>query len=99
MMEMRTAVIPIFIVILPCGIVYFVIDNIFGVSPAAKRVWWPILPSSLIWLLSIAIAYSAGGDPRPIDARAIALRYVMFGGIVVAVAIVVVTGCRNGRCS
>jgi len=96
---MRTAVIPVFIVTLPVVIVFFMVDNLLELSPAHKRVWWPILPPAVIWLVSVAVAYSAGGDPRPIDARAIALRYVMFGGIFVAVTILVVTGCHNGGCS
>lgn len=99
MMDMRTAVIPIFIVIMPLVIVFFMVDNLLGLSPAHKRVWWPILPAACVWLLSLGAAYSAGGDPRPIDTRAVVLRYAVCGGILVAVVIVVVTGCRNGGCS
>ena len=99
MLDMRTAVIPFMIVILPFVIVFFIVDNLLGLSPAHKRVWWPILPSALIWLLSLGVAYAAGGDRRPIDMRAVMFRYVIFGVIIIVVAIVVATGCRNGGCS
>jgi len=99
MLDMRTAVIPFFLVILPCVIVFIIVDNVFGFSPAHKRVWWPILPSAGIWLLSLGVAYAVGGDPRPIDMRAVMIRYSIFGAIVIVVGIVVVTGCGNGGCS
>ena len=78
---------------------FFIVDNLLGLSPAHKRVWWPILPFAGVWLLSLGVAYAAGGDPRPIDMGAVMFRYVIFGVILIAVAIVVVTGCRNGGCS
>ena len=99
MLDMRTAVIPFFLVILPFVIVFFIVDNLLGLSPAHKRVWWPILPSAGIWLLSLLGAYWGGGDPRPIDMRAVMFRYGIFGAILIVVGMVVVTGCGNRGCS
>ena len=99
MLDMRTAVISFILVILPFVIVFFIVDNVLGLSPPHKRVWWPILPSAGIWLLSLGVAYAVGGDPRPIDMRAVMFRYGIFGVIVIVVGIVVVIGCGNRGCS
>jgi len=99
MLDMRTAVISFILVILPFVIVFFIVDNVLGLSPPHKRVWWPILPSAGVWLLSLLGAYWGGGDPRPIDTRAVMLRNGIFGAILIVVGIVVVTGCGNRGCS